>query len=166
MSEVEVAGEIPAPRTRKPKSGAVRPSRTKFAGMVVGEVGNAESRTITDEKVYGWPVADGFARIMVFSAPEEGNKTSYFQVKLGDHPVVFLAKNRMHVLPMGLVNNILDTTNEFPVDDLADEAHPQRFYEKRARLPHSEPIPATKEEYIAYRQAQEKLIHPNKFKRL
>lgn len=165
MSEVEVAGVIPAPRTRKPKDGAPRKSpRTKLKGMI--EEGEPVSRAITPSHVYGYPVADGFARITVFGDPSEGNKTHWFMVSLGDHPKTYLAKNRNHVLPMGLVNNIIDTTQEFPVDDTSDERNPQRMYEMRARFPHSEPIPATAEEYVAYRKLQEKLIHPNKYKKL
>lgn len=166
MSEIEVAGAIPAPRTRKPRNGEPRLSpRTKLKGMVE-EGGEPVPTPVTPTHVYGYPVADGFARITVFSDPSEGNKTTFFMVMLGNHPKTYLAKNRSHVLPMGLVNNIIDTTQEYPVDDTSDQQHPQRMYEMRARFPHSDPIPATAEDYVAYRKLQEKLIHPNKYKKL
>lgn len=163
--ETEAAPGIPG-RTRKPRN--FDPDTDQPEGRLMGsvEIGGETSDGADTSRVYGYPVKDGFARIMVFADPGEGNKTCYFQVKCGDHPTTFLAKNRMHVLPMCLVNNILDSSTEFPVDDLSDERNPTRSFETRARLPHSEPIPATKEEYIAYRKAQEKLVHPNRFKKL
>jgi len=161
--ETEAASELDlkAPRTRKPKGTTIKRPRKPVKDMVV-----ADSEALIPErapgKVYGWPIADGFARIMIFSDPNDGNKVTFVQASLGDHPRVYLAKNKMHVLPMGLVNVLMDTAQEFPVDDLSNETRPVRYFEVRARFPHSEPIPATAEEYVRYRQEQEKLPHPNK----
>jgi hypothetical protein len=158
--------EIKASRTRKPKNGKARPYKRKplaaFIEEPLQESPEVPVPVSKDEgKVYGWPIKEGFAKIMIFSDHNDGNKTTFVPLLLGDHPRVQIAKNKMHVLPMGLVNIILDTTQEFPVDDLSDEMRPTRYFEKRPRFPHSEPIPATAAEYVAYRKEQEKLPHPN-----
>lgn len=160
--ETEAASELvlKAPRTRKPKTPTVKRPRKPAKDMIVANT-DALVPERAPGKVYGWPIADGFARIMIFSGPNDGNKVTFVECSLGDHPKVYLAKNKMHVLPMGLVNNIIDTTQVFPVDDLSDEMKPKRYFEARPRFPHSEPIPATAEEYIKYRQEQERLPHPN-----
>lgn len=177
--EVEAASvEVPAPRTRKPAKGKPRGRKPKVAQYLEKDVEptpESPSKSNDDDGlVYGWPKfvygqngekLPGFYKIMIFSDHNDGNKITYIQTSLGDHPKVFLAKNTMHVLPAGLVNNILGTTAEYPVDDLSDEMKPVRFFEKRARWPHSEPIPATAEEYVAYRKKQETLPHPNKLKK-
>ena len=155
---------IPKGRTRKPQNSGERKTRQpKLKAIVEGPEDAPKAQGPTH--INGYPIADGFAKIMVFPDPSEGNKTCFFETKLGDHPKTFLAKNRMHVLPMGLINNILDTTQEYPVDDCSDLAHPQRGTEMRARLPHSDPIPATPEEYREYIAKQNTMIHPNKFKK-
>ena len=160
--EAATALELKAARTRKPKSGAKRPRKPKVAEFI--ELQPSEPAPVEEPtgSVYGWPIKDGFSRIMIFSDHNDGNKVTYVRVMLGDHAPVMLAKNKMHTLPNGLVNIILDTEQEYPVDDLSNEMKPVRYFEKGPRFPHSEPIPATAKEYVAYRQTQEKLPHPNK----
>jgi hypothetical protein len=168
MSEAEAATvEVPAARTRKPKGLLKRKYQSRKIAAVIEDPPEVLPTPAPKEggNVYGWPIKDGFARMMIFSDHNDGNKITYVPVKLGDHPVVQLAKQKMHVLPMGLVNIILDTVQEFPVDDLEDEMKPKRYFEKKSRWAHSEPIPATWQEYVAYRKEQEKLPHPNNLKK-
>lgn len=115
--------------------------------------------------INGYLVEEGFWHIQVFPFHFEQNKICYFEVTAGDHPKTRLQKGKMLVLPTALVSNIVDSAQEFPVDDLSDEQRPKRYTEIRARFPHSTPIKATPEDYINYLNELEKLPHPSFVKR-
>jgi len=173
MSEevAEVTAE-PKPKKAGRPAGAKRgPGRPpKFARAIAepafseGDVEQAKAPEAAH--VFGFPVHEGFAKITVFADASDGNKMSFFTVKLGDYPRLNLARNRMHTLPMAYINVIRDTIVDGCIeDDLSDPANPVRRYVSKTRYPHSDPIPATKEEFVAYWTQQNGLEHPNAFKR-
>lgn len=161
------------PKKRGRPAGSVKksPGRPPKYAKAIPEVPfteeeHAAASDAREEKVYGFPVKEGFARITVFATAEDGNKYSFFPIKLGDYPRLNLARNRMHVLPMSYVNVITDTVVPDCIeDDCSDPANPIRRYVSKTRFPHSDPIPATKEEFVAYMKQQASLEHPNDYKR-
>lgn len=108
------------------------------------------------DMVYGWKVSEGFSRIMLFGNVSDGNSSYPVPFTVGEHPKTILYTKVMHVVPNAIVNAILDTELEYPEDDLSDEKHPVRIWVKRTEIPHSDPIPATWQEYKAYRDEQAK----------
>ena len=132
---VEVEAEVVKNKGGRPRKYPVEPPTIK----------NEDGR-----KINGWLVSEGFSRIMLFPDPFEGTKSYPVSLTVGDHKRVTIYKNVMHVLPNAIVNAILDTVNEYPVDDTTDIANPVRTYEKKTQLPHSSPIPATEDDYRAY----------------
>lgn len=163
MSEVESAVIEPKPKavksaTRKdgkPKAKPGRKPRPPFMDLSVQK--DTPKTESGDETVFGWPVKDGFSKIMLFQLPGEGAKFYATSWIIGDHKPVVLYKGVMHVVPNAVVNNILDANkNTMPEDEIIDD----RFVVRRMDapyipFPHSDPIPATKEEFIAYRLSQE-----------
>lgn len=115
-----------------------------------------------NEKVFGFPVADGFSKIMVFPAPGDGNNLTFMTLRLGDFTPLTIAKGKLHVLPNCLVGLIEATVVESVEDDLSDPRKPVRHKNiLKTRFPHSPRVPATKEEFVAYYTQQHKLEHPN-----
>lgn len=141
--------------TDKPKNKGGRPR--KIVPVVDGNVARAVVAMPTSqepESVYGWKVSEGFYRIQLFPNPGEGNKLSAVTFQCGEHPKVTLYKGKTHVVPGAVMHAIEDTVNMMPEDDLSDVQHPVRNFVAKTDYPHSEPIPATWQEYKAYRDAE------------
>lgn len=119
--------------------------------------------------ILGYRVADGFAWITIFpNAQDGGRKVFTGPWRVGDGEQFEFAKGTSVCLPMAVINNIIDSTVFIPEDeiDLAGRSDPKRNkYAPFTRFPHSDPIPATYHEFMAFRQSQAKKIHPNEYAR-
>lgn len=121
------------------------------------------------DTILGYRVADGFSWITIFpNAQDGGRKVFTGPWRVGDGEQFEFAKGVAVCLPNAVVNAIEDSTVYIPEDDidLAGRSDPKR--NKKAlftRFPHSDPIPATYKEFLAFRQGQDKKIHPNEFAR-
>lgn len=155
-----------------PKKGniakALEPYRTSIEEMTAVAPDTPPSRpneTVDpDEKVFGFPVSEGFSTITLFPSPGEGETQAFVSLRLGDYPVLSVAKGHTHVLPNALIGVITATVVPTVQDDLSNPRNPRRLKNvMKTRFPHSPPIPATKEQFVAYYREQHSLEHPNDF---
>lgn len=119
------------------------------------------------ESIMGYKVADGFSWITVFPLASDppGKKCFCGPWVVGDgFPLSFL-KGTNVCLPNAVVNAIKDTVVMMPEDDLSDEKNPIRNFVPYTRFPHSDPIPATFQDFKNYRAKQAALPHPNTLKK-
>lgn len=137
----------------KPKNKGGRPR--KVQAVEGHEFVVAPKKDEAPDTVYGWKVSEGFSRIMLFANPVEGKAPRPERFCVGEHPPVLLYKNKMHVVPNAIMYAILDTHTVLPEDDTSDSARPRRMEVDTTYLPHSDPVPATWQEYKAYRDAEE-----------
>ena len=101
--------------------------------------------------LFGWPIEEGFAHVTVFRQHYEGNQYISVPLVLGDRPVIHIFKGIPAIIPMGLVNNLINMNDMMlPEDDLTDQAHPVRREAPHTPMPFSDPIPASAEEFAAY----------------
>jgi hypothetical protein len=151
----------------KPKNKGGRPRKIKPA--VDGGVARAIVALPKDqepETVYGWKVSEGFYRIMLFGNVSDGTKSVPIPFTIGEHPRTLLYTKVMHIVPGAIKNAILDTVQLYPEDDTSDPQHPVRNWVKHTDIPHSDPIPATWQEYKAYRDEMEKKPTASEYARM
>ena len=159
--------ELTPPKPKAKRKPSPRPAGrpAKYSTSVMPEVVPEVAVENGNEMIYGYPVSEGFSRIMLYPNASEGNKYCFQLLRIGDRPAMYVAKNKMHVLPNALINVILDTVVPIVEDDVSDPRHPVRRTAMFTRVPHSDPTPATKEDFIAYRKAQASLEHPNTYQK-
>ena len=136
---------LPAPKTDEPKAAA--PTK----------------RQPTSAELGGWPIEEGFSWITVYPTPPDLPNKKHFCGPwiVGDRTPITFLKGTNVCLPNAIINSIKDSVVQIPEDVIEDGKWVSRHYVDFTRFPHSDPIPATAEEFAAYRKKQSELPHPN-----